>query len=141
MNPLFQAIYNKYNVSTGHGAYTSVSGRFYHNVAPQGVTFPYVVYFEVTNIDDLYFAEEQENFLIQFDIYSQAKSQNRSALEAGQIFENFKSLFDNCILTVTDWRHIGFQRDLTIPNNDFTQDPPVLGYSVQYDVLIEKERS
>ncbi len=136
MNAIFKAIFNKYNTSTGHGAYTSVSGRFYHNVAPQGATFPYVVYFEVTDVDDLNFSEELEDFLIQFNIFSQ----KNSALEAGQIFENFKSLFDNCSLTVTDWRHIKFQRALTIPNNDFTQSPPIQGYSIQYDVLIEKAR-
>ena len=136
MNALQQAIYNKYNASTGHGAYTSVSGRFYLNVAPQGITFPYVVYFEVTDVDDLYFCEELQEHRIQFDCFSQ----DNSALEAGQIYENLKSLFDNCSLTVTDWRHIGFQRDLTIPNNDFTQKPFIHGYSIQYNVLIEKAR-
>ena len=29
---------------------------------------------------------------------------------------------------------------VTIPNNDFTQSPPIQGYSIQYDVLIEKAR-
>jgi len=136
MNALQIAIYNKFNANTGHGAYTGVSGRFYLNVAPQGVTFPYVVYFEVTDIDDLNFTDELQEHLIQFNCFSQ----NNSALEAGQIFDNLKRLFDNCSLTVTDWRHIGFQRALTIPNNDFSQVPPIHGYSIQYDVLLERDK-
>ena len=136
MNALYKAIYNKFNASTGHGAYTSVSGRFYLNVAPQATTFPFVVYFEVTDVDDLYFTEELQEYLMQFNIFSQSNS----SLEAGQIFENIKSLFDNCNLTVTDWRHIGFQRKLTVPNNDFTQVPPIQGYSVQYNIILEKAR-
>lgn len=136
MNALIAAIKNKYNNSTGHGAYTSINGRCYHNIAPQGATFPYVVYFSVSDVDDLNFTDELEEFLIQFNIFSQSNS----ALEAGQILENFKSLFDNCNLTVTDWRHIGFQRSLVLPNNDFAQSPPIQGYSIQYDVLIEKAR-
>ena len=83
MNALYKAIYNKFNASTGHGAYTSVSGRFYLNVAPQATTFPYVVYFEVTDVDDLYFTEELQEYLIQFNIFSQNKtkkiSQQKSA--------------------------------------------------------------
>ncbi len=137
MNPLFQAIYNKYNNSTGHGAYTSIAGRFFHNVAPQESTFPYVVYFSVTDVDELNFTDEIEDFIIQFNIFSE----NNSSLEKGQILENFKSLWDNCNLTVTDWRHIQFQRSLVLENNDFTQAPPIQGYSVQYDVLIEKQRA
>jgi hypothetical protein len=51
-----------------------------------------------------------------------------------------KSLFDVCSLTVTDWRHIVFKRGNTYPNNDFDRDPPINGYSVEYEVIIEKAR-
>ena len=136
MNSLFQAIYNKFNATTSHGAYTNIDGRFYLNNAPQNTTFPYVVYFSVSDINDLDFTEEHEDFLIQFNIFSQ----NNSAIEAGQILTNFKSLFDNCSLTVTGWRHLQFQRSLVMPNNDFGQVPPIHGFSIEYDVLLEKAR-
>ena len=99
--------------------------------------FPYAVYFSVSNIDELDFTDEREDFIIQFNIFSE----NNSSLEKGQILENFKSLWDDCILNVTDWSHINFQRSLVLENNDFTQSPPIQGYSVQYDVLIEKQRT
>jgi hypothetical protein len=137
MNELCQAVYNHFNASTGHGAYTSVSGRFYLNHAPQGASFPFVVYFEVTDSNDMDFAEEREDFLLQFNIFSQ----NNSALEAGNILTNLKSLFDECSLTVTNWRHIQFSRANVYPNNDFDEVPPVHGYSVEYNVLIEKTKS
>jgi len=108
----------------------------YHNVAPQESTFPYCVYFSVADVDDLDFSDEHEDFLIQFNIFSQ----NNSALEAGNLLKSLKSMFDNCDLTVTGWRHLQFQRDNVISNNDFGQVPYVQGYSIDYNVLLEKER-
>lgn len=136
MNALFQAIYNKYNSDTAHGAYTNVSGRFYHNNAPQKSDLPFIVYFAVDDINEVDFGEEKEDFLIQFNIFSQ----NNSAEEAGNILTNLKSLFDECDLTVTDWRHVYMQRARVIPNNDFSQVPPVHGYSIDYNILIEKTK-
>ena len=136
MNSLFKAIWNRFATTTGSGFYNDISGRMYHNKASQGATFPYCVYFSVSDIDDLDFTEEHEDFLIQFNIFSQ----NNSAVEAGDLLETLKTMFDNCSLTVTGWRHLQFQRSLVMPNNDFGQVPPVHGYSIEYDVLLEKAR-
>ena len=95
------------------------------------------MYFSVSDFDDLDFTDEREDLLIQFNVYSE----NESALEAGNLLESLKTMFDNCDLTVTDWRHLQFQRNLVIPNDDFSQIPPIHGYSVEYDVLLEKARS
>lgn len=136
MNELFTSIYNKYNSDTSHGAYTNVSGKFYLNYVPQGTSPPFIVYFSVSDINEVDFGEERQDFTIQFNLFSQ----NYSATEAGTILGNLKSLFDDCSLTVTDWRHITFSRGNTYPNNDFSQDPPVHGYSVEYEVMIEKTK-
>ena len=136
MIELYEAIYNKFNNSTGHGAYTNVGGRFYLNHAPQGATLPYIVYWQVADIADQDFGEEQEDFTIQFDIFSQ----NNSATEAGTILGNVKSLLDDCALTVTGWRHVTFSRGNTYPNNDFTETPPIHGFSIEYEVMIEKTK-
>ena len=136
MNELFQALYNKYNNSTGHGAYTNLGGRFYLNKAPQGATFPYCVFFEVVEVSEVDFTDERDDFTIQFNVFSQ----NNSATEAGNILTNFKSLFDDCALTVTNWSHVHMQRRNVYPNNDFEQVPPIQGYSIEYDVLIEKTK-
>jgi len=136
MNALFAGIYNQFAATTGSGFYNEVSGRMYHNVAPQAATFPYAVYFSVSDVDDLDFTDEREDFLIQFNIFSQ----NNSALEAGTLLESLKTMFDNCNLMVTDWRHLQFKPDMILKNNDFSQVPPIRGYSVTYGVLLEKSR-
>ena len=137
MNSLFTAIYNHFSATTGSGFYNDVSGRMYLNYAPQGATFPYCVYFSVSDDNDLDFSDEHEDFLTQFNIFSQ----NNSAVEAGNLLKSLKAMFDDCSLTVTGWRHLSFKRGNVYPNNDFSQDPPIIGYSVEYDVLLEKERS
>ena len=137
MNSLFTAIYNRFATTTGSGFYNDVSGRMYLNHAPQEATFPFCVYFSVSDVDELDFTDEREDFAIQFNIFSE----NNSATEAGNLLESLKTMFDNCSLTVTDWRHLQFQRNLIMPNNDFSQVPPIHGYSVEYDVLLEKARS
>lgn len=137
MNPLFKGIYNHFSATTTTGFYNDISGRLYLNVAPQETTFPYCVYFSVSDIDELDFSDEQEDFLIQFNIFSQ----NNSALEAGNLLESLKTMFDNCDLTVTDWNHLRFQRNSVYPNNDFSQVTPIQGYSVDYDVLLEKRKT
>ena len=77
-----------------------------------------------------------EDFLLQFNIFTQ----NSSASQAGTLLESLKTMFDDCSLAVTGWRHLQFQRGNVYPNNDFSQIPPVQGYSVEYNVLLEKAR-
>jgi hypothetical protein len=137
MNKLYTAIYNKYTTNTALAAYTTVGGRFYLNHAPQEATFPYIVYFCVTDVADSDFGEDREDYMVQFNIFSQ----NNSASEAGTILTAVKSLFDDCSITVASWRHLYMQRRMTFPNNDPTQEPPIHGYSVEYDILIEKTQT
>ena len=136
MNNVRKAIYNKYNASTGHGAYTNVEGRFYYGKAPQSATFPYIVFFDVADVNEVDFTDEREDLTLQFNIFSQ----NNSPTQAETILTGLRSLFDDCSLTVTDWRHLYMQRQNTYPNNDYAQVPPVHGFSIEYDVLIEKAK-
>jgi hypothetical protein len=137
MNPLFKGIWNHFSATTTTGFYNDISGRMYHNVAEQQTTFPYCVYFSVSDFDELDFTDEHEDFLIQFNIFTR----DNSALEAGELLESLKTMFDNCSLTVTGWRHLLFRRNSVIPNNNYDQVPPIQGYSVDYNVLLEKERT
>jgi hypothetical protein len=156
MNSLFTAIYNLFQptriteagdtriteagdilFTNKDDIYTDLSGRMYLKHAPQQATFPYCVYFSVSDEDELDFSEEREHFLIQFNIFSQ----NNSATEAGELLESAKTMFDNCSLTVTGWRHLQFKRGMVYSNDDFKQVPPIHGYSIEYDVILEKTRS
>ena len=136
MNSLFTAIWDQFSATTGSGFYNDVSGRMYLNKAPQGGTFPYCVYFSASDLDDVDFSDEREEFLIQFNIFSQ----NNSSTEAGNLLDSLKTMFDTCNLNVTGWNHLKFWRESVTPNNDFSQVPPIQGYSVDYDVLLEKQK-
>jgi len=137
MNSLFKGIYDHFSATTTTGFYNDVSGRMYLNKAEQESEFPYCVYFLVSDIDELDFSDEREDLTIQFNIFSQ----NNSAVEAGNLLESLKTMFDNCNLNVAGWDHLEFKRDMIHPNNDFTQIPPIQGYSIDYEVLMEKRRS
>jgi len=137
MNELFTAIYNRFTNTTTTGFYNDVSGRMYLYNAPQGATFPYCVYFPVVDVSDVDFTDEREELLVQFNVFSQ----NNSAAQAGTLLASCKTMFDDCSLTVTGWRHLEFARTNVYPNNDYDQQPSIHGYSVEYDVTLEKERS
>lgn len=134
MNTLYTGIYNLFKVDTNHAFYVSVGGRLYPVKAPQETTFPFSVFWSVTAADELDFNEENEIFLIQFDIYTQ----NNSPLSAGTILANLKTMYDDCSLTVDGWRHLSMVRDFVVSNDDLTEDPAIMGYSVQYSVELEK---
>jgi len=136
MNSLFKGIWDHFSATTGSGFYNDIGGRMYLNIAPQESSFPYAVYFSVTDDNDPDFTDDHEDIEIQFNIFTQ----NNSALEAGQLLESLKTMFDFCALDVAGWSHLNFQRTMTLPNNDFTQIPPIQGYSVMYDVLLERKR-
>lgn len=136
MNALFKAIYTYFSLNPTEGFYLDIGGRMYLNVAPQEVTFPYCVYFSVADDSNPDFTDEHEEFEIQFNIFSQ----NNSALEAGNLLESLKTMFDYCSLSVSGWSHLDFRRTSVLQNNDFGQVPPIQGYSIMYDVLLERTR-
>lgn len=140
MNALFTGIYSAFTAGapgSPTALYTALSGRMYLKKAPQEATFPYVVYDLITAIDELDFTDENETFILQFDIFTQ----NNSASSAGSILGNLKTLYDDCSLTVVGYRHLYMTRDSVIPNDDIKQVPPIMGYSVQYECQLEKVRS
>ena len=135
MNVLFTGIYTLFNA--GNTFKTAVGGRLYLTVAPQGATYPYAVYQMLGRNYDPDFAEEIEDIDIQFSVFSQ----NRSATEAGTVLGTLLSLYDYCDLTVTGYRHLSMERGFVWPNNDVTVDPPIHGYTIQYQLLLQKARS
>lgn len=136
MNVLNAGIYNLFKADTSHAFYTGISGRFYHVKAPQNATFPYAVYDLIIADDELNFTDENESFQMQFDIFTQSNSTS----SAGTLLAAMKTLYDDCTLIVTGYRFLKMTRDWVIPNNDLIAVRPVMGYSVQYDIWLEKAR-
>ena len=138
MNVLFTGIFNKMGTAGSPTAfYTAIGGRLYLNKAPQEATFPYVVFFLITNDDELDFSDENKIALIQFNIFTE----NNSATSAGTILGHQEDLYNDCDLTVSGWRHLSMDLDFIAPNNDLTVVPPIMGYSSQYTIELEKVKS
>ena len=136
MNVLFTAIHNLFIADTGQAYYTAIGGRQYHVKAPQEATYPHVIFDLITGDDDLDFSDENQLFEIQFDIITQ----DDEATAAGTILAAMKTLYDDAALTVTGWRHLFMIRTLTVKMDDLTEDTPIMGYAVQYEVLLEKAK-
>jgi len=137
MNALFTGIFTHFGLSPLDGLYLALGGRLYLNKAPQSATFPYCVYYVYADANNPDFTDDHEEFEIQFNIFSQ----NNSATEAGTLLAHLKTMFDDAALTVVGWNHIEIMRTSVLPNNDFDQVPSIQGYTVLYDLLLEKQRS
>lgn len=137
MKAVGTGIYNYYKANTSHAFYTGTGGRLYHEKAPPGATFPYCVYLFLTGDHDLDFSCEREEVPVQFNVFTQSFD----PADAATLLASLWSLFDDCTLTVSEYRHLEFIRDTWLPNNDKTQEPPIYGWSVLYTCLIEKARS
>lgn len=94
MNNILTAIMTK---TTGSAFSTGVGGRIYLDEAPEGVAFPYVVFFIVSSTQDKTFTEHYTNSLIQFSLLSTSSG----ATEITSMYNNLQALFDECSLTVT----------------------------------------
>lgn len=136
MNVLFTGLTSLFTGTTAHAYYVAIGGRQYLNRALQGATLPYVIFFMVSDVADRSFTEQEEEFLIQFNIFTEQPD----ATEAGTILAALYTRYDYCTLTVSGYNFISMQRDFAVPNNDLTQDTPIHGYSVQYTVNIQKTR-
>lgn len=129
MKTLFTGIYNLF--TTGSPAiYTDVGGRFYLTEAPQDTTFPYIVYYLVSNDYDYQFEEDFEEFVIQFNIFDDKASPSNIS----DYYENLKTLFDWSSPTVSNYTVITFQREFS----QLARDDDVWQWTVQYRVLLEK---
>jgi len=129
MKALLQGIINEL---TGTTLNTNIGGRFYLNEAPQNVAYPYVVYQIISEFPDEYFADtaDLEEISITMDIFSE----KASGVECNNLYENLKTAFDNCELTVSGYTHVSMTRVgaalIRDPSNNLWQ------YSVDYEVLL-----
>lgn len=133
MKDVSVAVTTKFNSSIGGthtDLYTLVSGRFYKEVAAQGVAMPYVVYHIIDNVPTWTFDKTHESIRIQFDLFSSQES----SLEVETMYIHLKSLYDWCIL-VTDSTFISMRRELA----RLIKDPEDRNwhYIVDYIVRIE----
>lgn len=94
MNNLLQAIMTKIS---GSALSSDVGGRIFLDEAPDGVEFPYVVFFIVSDVPEDAFAKDGEVVTIQFSLFSASQG----AAEITDMYADLKALFDDCAMTIT----------------------------------------
>jgi hypothetical protein len=112
MKALFTGIYNLFSAAPTTALNTAIGGRFYSHEAPQEAVYPYCIYNMVSDVPEFTFGGHYDLsiFRIQFSLYSQ-KSSSTEVLNA---YENLKTLFDGCKLTVTGYSFVSCTRELAV---------------------------
>jgi len=127
---LLKDIYSIYNAG---GDLKDNTTGLYLVEAPQGAAEPFVVYQIISAAPDYYFGGELlEDLLLQFDIISE----NNSATEAVDLYDDLKAMYDDTNLTVTGYGHVLLSRS----RYDLIRHPEdnIWRINVDYDVLLEK---
>jgi len=131
MNELYKAIMTKYGADDDLSG--ALTGGLHLLRAKQKRSYPYAVFFPVTERPDDTFTEDLERFLIQFDIFDEAAEEAASNIDT--IRGYLWSCFDDCALTVTGYDCIYCQR-----RNTYTLDSgDSFQISVEYEILLEKQ--
>ncbi len=132
MNALFKAITTKFK--TTNDLNTALGGRMYPHEAVQGATFPYGVYFMISDFSDRDFTDEHEHISVQFSVFSE----DDSVGPVGILRDKLTALFDDVSLTVTGYTSLYFKRVGTVLIRD--EEMATWHYAVDYDCLLERAR-
>jgi hypothetical protein len=134
VNALLTGITSK---MAGSALATTVGGRIYLDEAPEGVAFPYVVFFPVNGRQVDTFKNKLDDILIQFSLFSTSKS----ATEITTMYNNLTALFDDAALSITGYTHIWMIREnFTTIVEQFTTptgEASCKHWSVDYSILVE----
>lgn len=129
---LLTAIKSKF---TGSALSTDVGGRIYPDDAQPGAQLPYVVYFVVSSVPDRTFTERYANTMIQFSLFSSSGG----VTEIATMYNDLKTLFDECSLTITGNTLVWMREQIVNPmiNEVTTVDglQSVRHWACDYEVL------
>jgi len=132
MQVLFKGIYDEFTGSTGASSlYVELGGRLHFTEAPQGQTYPYGVYHLISDVPSWTFDSDMENYLIQFNLYSE----KNSSTDINTAFLALTTLYDWCDLSVDGYSHIYMKREIS----NLTKESDIWNYFVQYRLEVQKD--
>lgn len=138
MNNLLTAIATQISGST---LFNDVGGRVYLDEYPpdeQPATYPYVVYFVVSDVPDNVFAKDGENILIQFSLFSASTG----AMEITTMYADLKALFDDCNMSIASNDLIWCRREdlTTMVDETIVKDATqiIKHWAVDYEIIIQE---
>jgi hypothetical protein len=133
----------EFNSDTDGDFYSAISGNLYLNRAPardasdDDINYPYAVFFKVSHVPDYFFGGEVfEEILLQFDIFDDSPE---SALDVETYAEYLHSLLDDVVLTLTNYRCLKFERELSGLLSEGEAQELIWHHFTQYRVLLEKK--
>ncbi len=129
MNDLFKGIYSEFANSTGLSVV--LTGGLHNTQAPQNTTRPYAIMYLISDVPFWTFDATFENCLIQFTIYDE----NTSVEDIGILFEKFKTLYDDKILTFDDYDCFQMRREFS----ELTRSSDIWQCIIQYRVGMQKK--
>lgn len=129
MKELFEAIYNYFKSEE------IVVTDIYNTDAPSSAVFPYVVMKLISNRVDWTFTEEEENCLIQFEVYSD-KSDSE---EVCDLFQAIKDSFDFVDIPIENYESVSLTREPGAALNRWeVEGKKVWDFMMQYRFVIQK---
>ena len=128
MQALFEGIWDKYD---GSALESEINGMFFTE-APQGQTYPYCVYHLISDVPSWTFDADMENYLIQFNLYSDKNSSTEINTAFTALTTN---LYDWCTLNIDGYHHIYMKREFS----NLTRESDIWNYFVQYRLEVQKE--
>jgi len=118
----------------------SFTGGIHNTVAPDSAVFPYLVFTLISNTQDITFTEKFEEYLVQFDIYSD----EISPLEACNLYlllkgdPDLNQGFDFAQFTVDGYVLLSCTRESSSLPRWEVEGKRVWNYTVTYRILLEK---
>lgn len=116
---------------------TNLVGGLHYGRAPQGTSYPLATYRVVAGTPIPMLSEDYESVMVQFTLVSEKS-------EVGEVlglFGYLKDLFDDCVLTVTDYTHIYMEREIDrgpIPFRDEETGEDFWQHYTDYIVFVKK---
>lgn len=132
MKALASSITTYFNIA--NSLKTSLSGQMYPHEASESATYPYGVYYIISEFHDEDFTDAHENITVQFSVFSD----DHSPEEILTLSEQLKSLFDDAALAVTGYRLIRFHRESAQLIRD--EERKTWSAIIDYDVILEKAK-
>jgi hypothetical protein len=136
LKALTTAIFGLMTSSTA--LYGKISDRLYKGHAPDGATYPYVVFMLISDVPADTFTEKLDDVLIQFSLFSSASSSG----EVEDIYTALKLLYDDCSLILTPTTLIWMKREnATLMMEDHTTPDgtvEVWHYAVDYNIIQQR---
>ena len=135
MKNLTTAIFSKL---AGSALYDDINGQMFKMNVPPGTPFPYVVFSIVSDMQADTFKNKFDDVQVQFSLFSASGS----TLEIEDMYEDLKTLYDDCVLSPTGAtmclmfrEDTGFNVDEVI-TPEGTQD--IYHYAVAYSIVQQR---